>query len=189
MQMQRSAVQTQRISRPTLLRTREQHTEIKTEDTGSQWKNHRTASLEGTSKIIQIQPLLWAGCPLPEQTADSSLSAHCHPSAVAALRTAGLLGCKSTLLAHVQLLIHLYPQVLLCRAALSEFFQPVHTSGITLTQVQHFVLGLVEPREVHVAPLFKTVQVSLDGVPSFCCINCTTQLGAIGKLLRLHMTP
>ena len=112
-----------------------------------------------------------------------------HFSVDAVQDTVRLLGYKCTMLAHAQLFISQDPEVLPCRAAFGEFFQPVHTSGITLTQVQHFVLGLVEPREVHVAPLFKTVQVSLDGVPSFCCINCTTQLGAIGKLLRLHMTP
>jgi len=38
----------------------------------------------------------------------------------------GLLGCKSTLVAHVQLFIHQYPQVLLRRAYLKPFIhQPV----------------------------------------------------------------
>lgn len=37
-------------------------------------------------------------------------------------------------------------QVLLCGAALTEFFsQPVHIPGITPTQAQHPALGLVEP--------------------------------------------
>ncbi len=43
--------------------------------------------------------------------------------------------------------IHQNPQVLLCRAALSEFFpQSVHryTSGIALIQMQHLALRLVE---------------------------------------------
>ena len=31
-------------------------------------------------------------------------------------------------------------------------------------------------------PLLQPVQVSLDGFPSFQCINCTTQLGVIRKL-------
>jgi len=31
-------------------------------------------------------------------------------------------------------------------------------------------------------PLLKLVQVPLDGIPSFWCVNCTTQLGVICKL-------
>jgi len=41
-----------------------------------------------------------------------------HASFVAAQDTAGLLGCERTLVAHVYLFIHQYPQVLLDRAAL-----------------------------------------------------------------------
>ena len=40
----------------------------------------------------------------------------------AAQDTVGLPGCKRTLLAHVQLLVHQDPKVLLCRAALKEIF-------------------------------------------------------------------
>ena len=32
-------------------------------------------------------------------------------------------------------------------------------------------------------PLLEPTQVPLDGIPSFCCVNCTAQLGAISKLL------
>ena len=50
-----------------------------------------------------------------------------------------------TLLAHVQLFIHQDLQVLLCRAALSEFFsQSVLISEIASSQVQHIALGLIE---------------------------------------------
>ena len=31
--------------------------------------------------------------------------------------------------------------------------------------------------------------VPLHGVPSFCCVHCTTQLGVISKLLRVHSIP
>jgi len=31
-------------------------------------------------------------------------------------------------------------------------------------------------------PPFEFIKVALDGIPSFCCINHTTQFGAIGKL-------
>ena len=51
-----------------------------------------------------------------------------------------------------------FPQVLLGRAALYEFFsQSIHISGIALTQVQNLALGLVEPHKIHVGPLFKPV--------------------------------
>ena len=60
--------------------------------------------------------------------------------------TVGFLGCKCTLLADVQLFIHQDTQVLLCRAALEEFFsQSVYTSGIVVTQMQYFALDRVEP--------------------------------------------
>lgn len=55
----------------------------------------------------------------------------CHPSVDAAQDTVGLLGCKCTLLAHVQLFTHQDPQVLFHRSALKEFFsQSVLISGI-----------------------------------------------------------
>jgi len=60
----------------------------------------------------------------------------------------------------------------------------LYTSGTALTQ--HPALGLVES---HVGLLFKPVQVPLDHIPSFCCVICTTQLGAICKLLTLHSIP
>ena len=44
-----------------------------------------------------------------------------HASFEAAQDTLGFLGCKRTLPAHVQFLIHQYPQVLLCKAALNPF--------------------------------------------------------------------
>ena len=60
--------------------------------------------------------------------------------------TVGLPGCKSTLLAYVQLFIHQDPQVLFCRAALSEFFsQSVLVPEIASTQVQYLALGLAKP--------------------------------------------
>jgi len=45
-----------------------------------------------------------------------------HPFLNAAQNTVGLSGCKSTLLAHAQLLIHQDPQVFLRRAALKKIF-------------------------------------------------------------------
>ncbi|KAK4832883.1 hypothetical protein QYF61_026433 [Mycteria americana] len=102
----------------------------------------------------------------------------------------GLLGCKYTLSAHVQLFIHQYPQVLLCRAALNPFIpQPVLILGVAVTHVQDLALGLVEPHEVHMGPLLKLVQVLLDGIPSFWHVNRTTQLGVICKLAEDALNP
>ena len=57
----------------------------------------------------------------------------------------GFLGCKHTLLAHVELLVNQHPQVLLLRAALNPFStQPVFVLGIVLNQVQDLALGFVE---------------------------------------------
>ncbi|KAJ7422088.1 hypothetical protein WISP_39760 [Willisornis vidua] len=99
-----------------------------------------------------------------------------------AKNTTGFLGCKHTLLAHVQPLAHQHPQVLLIRAAFDLFVsQPMLILGVGLTQVQHLVLGLIKPHEIFTGPLFKVAQVPLDDVPSFRCVNSTTQLGVICK--------
>jgi len=50
------------------------------------------------------------------------------------------------------------------------------------TQMQDPSLGFVKLHEVHTGPLLKLVQVPLDGILSFWCVNCTTQLGVICKL-------
>lgn len=34
-------------------------------------------------------------------------------------------------------------------------------------------------------PILKLVQVPLDGIPSFCCVNCTAQIYVIWKLANL----
>ena len=69
-----------------------------------------------------------------------------HAAGDAAQGMVGLLGCDPTLLAHVQLFIHHYPQDLLGRAALNPFIpQPVLILGIALGWVQELARGLVEP--------------------------------------------
>ena len=68
----------------------------------------------------------------------------------------GFLGCKGTLLLHVQPAIHQYPQVF-GRAACNPFIpQFVLVVRIALTQVQDLALRFIEPHEVHLGPLFKT---------------------------------
>jgi len=48
--------------------------------------------------------------------------------------------------------------------------------------MQDLALGFVEPRKLHTGPFLKLVQVPLDGIPSFWCVNCTTHLGVVCKL-------
>ncbi|KAK4806151.1 hypothetical protein QYF61_001078 [Mycteria americana] len=113
-----------------------------------------------------------------------------HASFDAAQDTVGLLGCEHTLLAHVQLFVHQYPQVLLCRTALNPFIpQPVWIPGVAPTQVQDLALGLVEPHEVRTGPRLQPVKVPLDGIPSLRHVNCTTQLGVICKLAEGALNP
>ncbi|PKU35584.1 nipped-bhypothetical protein [Limosa lapponica baueri] len=113
-----------------------------------------------------------------------------HASSDAAQDAVRSLGCKWTLPAHVQLFIHQYPEVLLIRAALNPFIpQPVLILGIAPTQAQDPILGLVEPHEVHMAPLLKLVQVPLDGIPSLRHVNHTTQLGVNHKLAEGALDP
>ncbi|KAK4818126.1 hypothetical protein QYF61_006213 [Mycteria americana] len=104
--------------------------------------------------------------------------------------TVGLLGCERTLSAHVQLFIHQYPQVLLCRAALNHIIpQPVLILGVAPTQLQDPALGLVDLHEGHTGPLLELVQVPLDGILSLRCVNHTTQLGVICKLAEGALNP
>ncbi|KAK4825882.1 hypothetical protein QYF61_003156 [Mycteria americana] len=113
-----------------------------------------------------------------------------HASFDADQDTVGLPGCKRTLLAHVQLFIHQYPQGLLQRAALNPFIpQPILIPRVVPTQVQDPVLGVVEPYKGHMGPLLELVQVPLDGIPSLRHVNHTTQLGVICKLAEGALDP
>jgi len=90
------------------------------------------------------------------------------------------LWAASTLLGYVQLFIHQYPQVILGRTAFSPFIpHPVLISGVAPIHVQDSALGLVELHEDHMHLFLELVQVPLDGIPSFRCVNRTTQLGVI----------
>lgn len=108
----------------------------------------------------------------------------------AAQDTVCLPGCKSTLLAHIQLFVYQNTQILLHRAAFSEFFsQSLDISGIVLTQAQHIAFGPVEPHQILVGPHFKLVQTPLDGIPAFYSINCATQLVVISRLAKGMFNP
>jgi len=89
-----------------------------------------------------------------------------HSSLDATQDTVGLLGCKRTLLAHVESLINQYFQILLLKAALKPFSaQPVSVLRIALTQVQNLALGL-ELHWIGKGSPLKAVQVSLDAPSS-----------------------
>ena len=95
----------------------------------------------------------------------------------------------SALLAHVELFVHQYAQVL-SRAVLNELFsQSVLIFGIARTQVQHLALGLIEPHNVLMGPLLLPVHVPFDGFASFCHINCTAQLDVISRLAEGALSP
>jgi len=67
-----------------------------------------------------------------------------HVSFDAAQITIGLLGCRCTLLGHIELLVNEHPQVLLLRAALNSFSsQPLSGLGIAPAQVQGLALFLL----------------------------------------------
>jgi len=92
----------------------------------------------------------------------------------AAQDTVGFLGCRCTLLAHVELLIHQYPQILLLRAALEPLAaQRVLVFGIAPTHVQDLALGLVEL-------LFVLLDWTLEAV----CHGCHKRLY---KVIRTHV--
>jgi len=68
-----------------------------------------------------------------------------HAAFDAAQDTVGLLGCERTLLAHVKLFIHQYPQVLLDRATLNTFIsQSVLLQEVSPTQMRTLYLGLLK---------------------------------------------
>ena len=70
----------------------------------------------------------------------------------------GFLVCEGTVLAHVQLPIHQYPQVVFCKAALNPFIpQLVLVVDVTSSHAQNLAFGFVEPHEVHLGPLLKLV--------------------------------
>ena len=95
------------------------------------------------------------------------------------------------MLAHAQLFIPQYTQILLSRAALNPFIPYlVLIPEVTPTHVQDLALGLVETRKVHTGLLLKLVQVPLDGIASLTHVDHTTQLGVICRLAEgaLHPT-
>ena len=91
-------------------------------------------------------------------------------------------------LAHIQLAIYQYPQVLFGRPMHSPFIsQLVLVVGVASIEVQDHALGFVESCEVLVGPQLKPVYVSLDGFSSLRHVNCTSQLGFICILAEVAL--
>jgi len=76
-------------------------------------------------------------------------------------------------MACVKLFVSHTLQDLLCRAAPKELFsQSVYISGIA-----------------DLGPFFRLVQVPVDGIPCFYCINCTTELSLVYSLAERAVKP
>ncbi|TRZ12141.1 hypothetical protein HGM15179_014964 [Zosterops borbonicus] len=67
--------------------------------------------------------------------------------------------------------------------------QPVLVLGIAPTQMQHLAPGLAKHHEIFMGILFKLVQVSVDGIPSFSVSTTSFSLVSSANLLRLHLRP
>ncbi|KAK4824165.1 hypothetical protein QYF61_011292, partial [Mycteria americana] len=102
----------------------------------------------------------------------------------------GLLGHLGTLLAHIQLAIDQYLQVLFHQAAFQPLFpKPVALHGVVVTQVQDQALSLVERHTIGLGALIQPVQIPLQSLPTPKQINTPTQLGVICKLSEGALNP
>ncbi|KAK4814241.1 LOW QUALITY PROTEIN: hypothetical protein QYF61_012737 [Mycteria americana] len=100
--------------------------------------------------------------------------------------TVGLLGCEHTLLAHVQLFVHQYPQVLFHRATLDHIIpQPVLKPRIAPTQVTlHLaLLNLMRFTQAHFSSLSRSLWMTShpSGVST-----APHSLVSSANLLRVH---
>ena len=109
-----------------------------------------------------------------------------HAALNAAQHTVGFLGCKETVLAHVQLPTHQHPQVFFGRAVLNPFIpQLVLVAGVASIQVQDLAFGVVEPQEVHLGPLLNLSRSHLSSGES----TTPHSLLSSANLLRVPLTP
>ncbi|KAK4827170.1 LOW QUALITY PROTEIN: hypothetical protein QYF61_015132 [Mycteria americana] len=102
----------------------------------------------------------------------------------------GFLGPLGTLLAHIQLAVNQYPQVLFPWAAFQPLFpKPVALHGVVVLQVQDPALGLVEPHTIDFSPSIQPVQIPLQSSPTFKQIDTPAQLGVICRLTEGALNP
>ncbi|KAJ7409649.1 hypothetical protein WISP_113382 [Willisornis vidua] len=107
-------------------------------------------------------------------------------------RATELVGCKCTLLNHIQLSIGKHPQVLLPRISLDSFgAQSVLVLRIVLTYVQDFALCLADLHKVHTGSPVKPAKVPSDTIPSLQHVNhmLCGQFCDIGKLSKSVLNP
>jgi len=83
----------------------------------------------------------------------------------------GLLCCKCTLLARVQLFINQLTKIIILRAVLYSLIAlPVFVLGVASAKVQDLALGLVE---LYKGTFLGLVHIPLGGISSLQHINCT----------------
>ena len=83
----------------------------------------------------------------------------------------GLLCCKCTLLARVQLFINQLTEIIILRAVLYSLIAlPVFVLGVASAKVQDLVLGLVE---LYKGTFLRLIHIPLGGISSLQHINCT----------------
>lgn len=66
---------------------------------------------------------------------------------------------------------------------------PPFVLEIAVTLLQQLALGLVGLREVLTYPPVKPVRIPLDHIPFLQCVNCTAQLGVVGKFAEGLLDP
>ena len=116
--------------------------------------------------------------PLPQPAGHTSLDA--------AEDTVGLLGCEHTLVAHVQLFIHQYPQVFLIRAALNPFIRQPLLIGLPRPMCRTLRMALLNMRFTwaHISSLsrslwMKSCPSGVSAVP--------LRLVSYADLLKVHL--
>lgn len=85
---------------------------------------------------------------------------------VAAQDMIGFLSCESTLLSHVHLAIHKYPQILLSRAVLYSYLSQLVV--VSMTEVQDITLGLVDHMRFTWVNCLKLYLFEWHPIPQLC---------------------
>ncbi|TRZ08840.1 hypothetical protein HGM15179_018280 [Zosterops borbonicus] len=102
----------------------------------------------------------------------------------------GLLGHLGILLAHVQLPLNQYPQVLFCLGAVQSLCpQPVALQGVVVGKMQDSALGLLNLHIAGLGPSIQPVQIPLQTPPTLQQIETCSQLGVICKFTTGGLNP
>ncbi|KAJ7395241.1 hypothetical protein BTVI_157115 [Pitangus sulphuratus] len=102
----------------------------------------------------------------------------------------GLLGHLGTPLAHVQLPVNQYSQVLFHWAALQPLCpQPVALQRVVEAKAHNPALGLVEPHAIGLSPSIQPVQVPVQRLSILQQIQTLTKLGIVHKFADGRLNP